>query len=117
MVDAVVAERQLEGLPTQRQAEQEDINDPSEVRGVKITRLGRRSYDANAIIENVDPRGRTYYWIGGNRDFGADVEGTDFSAVRAGYVSVTPVHLDLTNYGALDALAAWEARLSPPGGR
>lgn len=90
--------------------------DPSAVRGVKITRLGRRSYDANAIIENVDPRGRTYYWIGGNRDFGADVEGTDFSAVRAGYVSVTPVHLDLTNHGALASLAAWESRLSPPGG-
>jgi len=91
--------------------------DPSEVRGVKITRLGRRSYDANAIIENLDPRGRKYYWIGGNRDFGADIEGTDFGAVHAGYVSISPVHLDLTNYGALDALAAWEARLSPPGGR
>ena len=88
-----------------------------EIRGVKITRLGRRSYDANDIIEKVDPRGRKYYWIGGNRAFGVENEGTDFGAVQAGYVSVSPVHLDLTNYPALVALAGWEARLSAPRGR
>lgn len=91
--------------------------DPSEIRGVKIARLGRRSYDANDIIEKVDPRGRKYYWIGGNRAFGVENEGTDFGAVQAGYVSVSPVHLDLTNYPALAALAGWEARLSTPRGR
>ncbi|MEO5657503.1 MAG: 5'/3'-nucleotidase SurE [Nitrospiria bacterium] len=86
--------------------------DRSQVRGVKITRLGRRSYDANDIVENTDPRGRKYYWIGGNRVFGTVNEGTDFGAVQAGYVSVSPVHLDLTNYAALATLAGWEARLS-----
>jgi 5'-nucleotidase len=89
--------------------------DLSEVRGVKITRLGRRSYDANDVIENHDPRGRKYYWIGGNRSFGAENEGTDFGAVQTGYISVSPVHLDLTNYAALDALASWEPRLSTRG--
>lgn len=89
--------------------------DASAIRGTKITRLGRRSSDANAIIENVDPRGRTYYWIGGNRLFGSDTEGTDVGAVQAGYVSVSPVHLDLTNYQALAALMEWEAWLSDLG--
>ncbi|MEW6684128.1 MAG: 5'/3'-nucleotidase SurE [Nitrospirota bacterium] len=84
----------------------------ADVRGVKITRLGRRSYDANDIIENRDPRGRKYYWIGGNRMFGVENEGTDFGAVQAGYISVSPVHLDLTNYSALSTLATWEPRLS-----
>lgn len=89
--------------------------DPTDVRGVKITRLGRRSYDANDIIQKVDPRGRKYYWIGGNRLFGTDQDGTDFGAVQAGYISVSPVHLDLTNYAALAALATWEPRLSNRG--
>jgi len=86
--------------------------DGSAVRGIKITRLGRRSTEANAIIENVDPRGRAYYWIGGNRLFGSETEGTDVGAVQAGYVSVSPVHLDLTNYQALAALLDWETRFS-----
>lgn len=86
--------------------------DRSQLRGIKITRLGRRSYDANDIIENIDPRGRKYYWIGGNRVFGIENEGTDFGAVQAGFVSVSPVHLDLTNYAALATLAGWETRLS-----
>jgi 5'-nucleotidase len=90
---------------------------PGEIRGVKITRLGRRSYDANDIVENHDPRGRKYYWIGGNRVFGTENEGSDFGAVQAGFISVSPVHLDLTNYPALDALASWEDRLSRPAGK
>lgn len=90
---------------------------PSEVRGVRITRLGRRSYDANDIIENHDPRGRKYYWIGGNRIFGTENEGTDFGAIQTGYISVSPVHLDLTNHAALAALSSWEDRLSRPATR
>jgi 5'-nucleotidase len=90
---------------------------PSELRGMKITRLGRRSYDANTIIENVDPRGRKYYWIGGNRVCGSLDEGTDFGAVRAGYVSVTPIHLDLTNHAALSALAEWATCWTAPRAR
>jgi 5'-nucleotidase len=58
-------------------------------------------------VKNEDPRGRTYYWIGaGKLDF-QNLEGTDFHAVHNGYVSVTPLHLDMTNYGALDRLRQW----------
>ena len=72
----------------------------AELRGHVITRQGKRRY-ADAIVENVDPRGRKYYWIGGS-DLGfVGEEGTDFAAIQAGYISVTPLHLDLTNYATL----------------
>ena len=79
---------------------------PREPLGIRLTRQGKRIYE-DAVIENVDPRGRTYYWIGaGGLDF-QDLEGTDFHAVQHGYVSVTPLHLDLTNYAAMDRLRQW----------
>jgi 5'-nucleotidase len=74
--------------------------------GVRLTRQGKRSYD-DAVVENVDPRGRKYYWIGGGKLSFQDVEGTDVSAVHAGYVSITPLHLDLTNYRSFDVLSDW----------
>jgi 5'-nucleotidase len=74
--------------------------------GMRLTRQGKRIY-GDAVIENTDPRGRTYYWIGaGGLDF-QDLDGTDFHAVQHGYVSVTPLHLDLTNYAAMDRLRQW----------
>jgi 5'-nucleotidase len=74
--------------------------------GIRLTRQGKRDYE-DAVIENSDPRGRSYYWIGaGNLGF-QDLEGTDFHAVQNGYVSVTPLHLDLTNYAAMDRLRQW----------
>ena len=74
--------------------------------GIRLTRQGKRIY-GDAVIENTDPRGRTYYWIGaGGLDF-QDLDGTDFHAVQHGYVSVTPLHLDLTNYAAMDRLRQW----------
>ena len=79
---------------------------PSKPLGIRLTRQGKRIYE-DAVIENIDPRGRTYYWIGaGDLDF-QDLEGTDFHAVQHGYVSVTPLHLDLTNYAAMDRLRQW----------
>lgn len=79
---------------------------PRPPRGILLTRQGKRVYE-DAVVENVDPRGRTYYWIGtGGLDF-QDLEGTDFHAVQHGYVSVTPLHLDLTNYAAMDRLRQW----------
>src|SRR5262249_52738656 len=72
--------------------------------GVSLTRMGRRRY-GDAIVEKLDPRGRKYYWIGAAElDFEPD-EGTDFHAVNQGLIAVTPIHLDLTNYRSLDALA------------
>ncbi|HIF63672.1 MAG TPA: 5'/3'-nucleotidase SurE [Deltaproteobacteria bacterium] len=71
--------------------------------GFVVTRQGRRRY-GDAIVEKTDPRGRKYYWIGGD-DLGFDDEpGTDLAAVHAGLVSVTPLHLDLTNHGSLGFL-------------
>jgi 5'-nucleotidase len=74
--------------------------------GVKLTRQGKRSYK-DVIVEKVDPRGRKYYWIGGGDMEFQNVEGTDFHAVHAGFISVTPLHLDLTNYRSFDSLSAW----------
>lgn len=72
----------------------------SELRGYLVTRQGKRKY-GDAIVEKVDPRGKKYYWIGGE-DLGfVAAEGTDFTAVEGGYISVTPLHLDLTNYASI----------------
>jgi len=71
--------------------------------GLEVTRMGRRRY-GDAIVEKTDPRGRKYYWIGGEELDFVKEEGTDFHAVDAGFVSVTPIHLDLTNYASFDAL-------------
>jgi 5'-nucleotidase len=75
--------------------------------GLRLTRMGRRRY-GDAIIEKTDPRGRKYYWIGGEELDFVKEEGTDFHAVAEGLVSVTPIHLDLTNYASFEALARVE---------
>ncbi len=79
--------------------------DGQPVGGFALTRMGRRRY-GDAIIEKVDPRGKKYYWIGGDELEFEDAEGTDFHAVSHGLISVTPIHLDLTNYKSFDALRA-----------
>ena len=81
-----------------------------EIKGVKVTRLGKRKYH-DSLIERTDPRGRAYYWIGGDAPVWEPEEGTDFTAVDQGYVSVTPLHLDLTDTSLLNALTDW--RLKP----
>jgi 5'-nucleotidase len=68
-------------------------------RGVKPTRMGRRRYGDN-VVEKVDPRGRPYFWIGGTF-IDTHSAGTDLTAVADGFVSVTPLHLDLTDYRQL----------------
>lgn len=73
------------------------------VKGIKLTRQGKRIYD-NSIQEVFSPRGEKYYWIGGGVPYWEHSEDTDIHAVEEGYVSVTPIHLDLTNYTALDFL-------------
>ena len=77
-----------------------NIPDIAKIKGVRITKQGKMIYD-NGIQELKDPRGRQYYWIGGGVPKWEPGENTDFQAVRDGYISVTPVHLDLTNYEAL----------------
>ncbi len=77
----------------------------TEPRGLALTRMGRRRY-GDAIVEKLDPRGRKYYWIGGEELTFVEEEGTDFHAISQGLISVTPIHLDLTNYKSFDALRA-----------
>lgn len=80
--------------------------DPAEVRGVRVTRLARRVY-TDSLTRALDPNGKEYYWIGGGGvEWNAD-EGTDFKAVEDGYISVTPLHLDLTNYKLLSEVESW----------
>ena len=72
-----------------------------------ITRQGLRVY-RDELDERVDPRGHPYYWIGGEEPTGVDEPGTDFGALQAGYVSITPLKLDLTSREAMDVLRKWE---------
>lgn len=74
--------------------------------GFQATRLGHR-HRAEAVIRSEDPRGRPIYWIGAAGPEDDAGPGTDFHAVRSGYVSVTPIQVDLTRYTALDQVAHW----------
>ena len=81
-----------------------NVNIPAgEIRGVSFTRLGRRVYE-QSVVEKVDPRGRRYFWIGGTPIWQMD-SGTDHEAVSQGKISVTPLHLDLTDYPGLESYA------------
>ncbi|HYU25623.1 MAG TPA: 5'/3'-nucleotidase SurE [Thermoanaerobaculia bacterium] len=89
-----------------------NVNFPvGEFRGVKVTKLGKRIY-SEGVIERLDPRGRSYYWIGGGPPSWTDDEGTDFEAVQNGYVSITPLHLDLTHHQSIARLRPLEELLA-----
>jgi 5'-nucleotidase len=77
------------------------------IKGVRITRQGLRVY-RDWLDRRVDPRGRPYYWIGGEAPTGSPEAGTDVGALAAGYVSITPLQLDMTTYSAIPTLASWE---------
>jgi 5'-nucleotidase len=78
----------------------------TDIRGFEVTRLGRR-HRAEPCIEQVDPRGRQVWWIGPAGDVDDAGPGTDFNAVQRGFVSVTPIHVDLTRYQALEKVSSW----------
>jgi 5'-nucleotidase len=78
-----------------------------EIRGVRVTRQGKRIYE-NSIVTKKDPRGRKYYWIGGDNPSRVDIPGSDLEAVEQKFISVTPVHLDFTNYASMSALRRWK---------
>lgn len=84
----------------------------AEIKGIKSTRLGHR-HKAEPIIKSHDPRGREIYWVGppgAEQDAGP---GTDFHAVREHYVSITPLHVDLTRHSQVDQLGKWLEDVSP----
>jgi 5'-nucleotidase len=78
-----------------------------QLKGVRLTRLGSRVYQ-DTLVRKVDPRGRDYYWFGGEDPVWDQRDGSDSDAVAAGYVSVTPLHLDLTDERALADMRSWE---------
>lgn len=94
----------LQGLPKDTLL---NINVPNlsldEIRGVKFTRQGRRGYDS-AIKETADPWGRLHYWIGGGTPSWDNGTDTDSKTILSNQISITPIHLDLTNYEALKYL-------------
>ncbi|HVF56458.1 MAG TPA: 5'/3'-nucleotidase SurE [Pyrinomonadaceae bacterium] len=103
---AVVAVRKVltEGLP---EGTLLNINIPrGEIKGVRVTRQGIKK--ARPIIsEHIDPRGKAYYWIGEEVYTSDNEDGTDYSAIEHGHISVTPMRSDMTNHNALDALKRW----------
>ena len=84
-----------------------------QIRGMQVTRQGERIYH-DQLVPRLDPRGRPYYWIGGDAPGGVPEEGTDFGALTRGYISITPIQLDLTAHAYLDGLRAqiqtWDPR-------
>lgn len=77
-----------------------------QLRGLRVTRQGTRIY-RDALVKRSDPRGRPYYWIGGDAPSGVPEEGTDIGALAVGFVSITPVTLDLTAHQHLREIAGW----------
>jgi 5'-nucleotidase len=71
------------------------------LKGFRITRQGLRIY-RDALIRRLDPRGKPYYWIGGDAPTGVEEPGTDYGALSAGFVSITPIQLDLTSHSMQD---------------
>ena len=106
---AVVVARKIlaEGLPPDTLL---NVNVPglakADIAGVQVTRLCRRIY-RDELVERADPRGRPYYWIGGEEPTAELGEDTDFWALEHGFISVTPLHLDLTAYQQMERLQGW----------
>lgn len=78
-----------------------------EIKGIQITRQGLRIYRDELVIRD-DPHGRPYYWIGGDVPTGVKEKGTDFSALTDGYVSITPLELDLTAFKQQEEMLSWK---------
>ncbi len=78
----------------------------NEIKGLEVTRLGSRHLAA-PVIKDLDPRGRSIYWVGPPGPEADAGPGTDFHAVSHGKVSITPIHLDMTHYKIFDQVATW----------
>jgi 5'-nucleotidase len=82
------------------------------IAGIQFTSLSQRRYH-KPVVEKIDPRGGSYFWIAGERESWARKKPSDHDAVEKNMVSVTPLHLDLTDYEALNSLKNWGKSLSP----
>jgi 5'-nucleotidase len=83
------------------------------IAGVEVTRLGKRTY-RDQLTERLDPYGNPYYWVGGPAVNDEAEPGTDVAAMRAGRISVTPIHLDMTNHKLMAELVTWDWGWSAP---
>ncbi|HET8678884.1 MAG TPA: 5'/3'-nucleotidase SurE [bacterium] len=81
------------------------------LKGAAVTRQGWRRY-LSRLEKRTDPRGHSYYWLAGGREPADDDEGTDSWAVAAGFISVTPIHLNMTDDRLLRELATWNLTVS-----
>ena len=76
------------------------------IKGLQITRLGQRVYH-DELVTRLDPRGQPYYWIGGEAPTGLPDDGTDVGALHHGYISITPLKMDMTAANFIDTLKTW----------
>ena len=84
-----------------------NVNVPAQaIKGVQITRMGHRVYH-DELDARIDPRGKPYYWIGGQAPTGVPDDGTDIGALHNGFISVTPIQLDMTATKFVETLQAW----------
>jgi len=111
---AAVAAREVTGKLLSQQFPREillNVNVPylplTALKGYRVSRQGLRIY-RDELVKREDPRGRPYYWIGGEAPTGVPDEGTDFGDLQAGYVSITPIQLDLTAHDLLSRMRAWD---------
>jgi len=84
--------------------------EPGRVRGLRITSLGQRRY-SDSLTRAVDPSGKDYYWIGGGATTWRGSRDSDFRAIEDGFISVTPLHLDLTNYRIIEEIRGWNLEI------
>jgi 5'-nucleotidase len=106
-LQAIAAEAIARGPGAIPEASLLSVNIPAGgLRGYQVTFLGQRVYRDQVEVRQ-DLRGRAYYWIGGPEENATDLPGSDLSAVREGFASVTPLGLDLTHAGLLGDLQAW----------
>ena len=78
----------------------------TDVKGLNVTRLGKR-HKAESVVKTTNPRGQTVYWVGAAGPAQDAGEGTDFHAVANGFVSITPLQMDLTRFSQMDSVSAW----------
>jgi 5'-nucleotidase len=83
-----------------------NVPDEPDVRGLRVTRLGRR-HKAEKVVSQVTPRDETVYWVGAAGEAADAGEGTDFHSVASGFVSITPLQIDLTHAGQIGAVSDW----------
>ncbi|MBN2676957.1 MAG: 5'/3'-nucleotidase SurE [Anaerolineaceae bacterium] len=82
----------------------------NQIKGIRVTRLGKRIY-RDELVKKVDPHGHPYYWIGGEYPIAIPEPGTDAGALQSGYVSITPLSLDLTDQKGLKLMQSWDLNL------